>query len=456
MATFAILGVVAALMTWGLYVNNARLNTKRVRKKVLAIATTAAPLFSASDISVLHSEHDIARREYARVVETLDTIRKENEGLKYVYIIRPTDEVNMFEFAADSYGLDLDKGIDFNNDGILGEEDEIPVPGMPYDVSEIPALQKGVEEPSADEEPFSDQWGTFISGFAPIKDNEGNTVAVLGVDRIANDVQELTFGTFSPGYYFIGFFFFVFIRMVAFHNSLTKELLVLIRKKGVIVITVICAATSLMITSGLYYYSKSINTQRIRERVIAIAATAAPDINGEETKKILSWQDSIKPEYEKLINQLNSIRDRNPDIVYAYIMRPTNDINFFEFVVDADSINLNSREDLNEDGLVNDMVSPGQLWLDPYPQDSAFHRGLIEPTADNQPTPDLWGVWISGHAPIRDNNDKVVAVLGVDMFASDVEKLTKDSFNSIKYFSIFFTLLLGISYVTFIKSYITK
>jgi diguanylate cyclase (GGDEF)-like protein/PAS domain S-box-containing protein len=39
---------------------------------------------------------------------------------------------------------------------------------------------------SADSEPYSDDWGTFISGYAPIFDEEGEFVAIVGVDLTAD------------------------------------------------------------------------------------------------------------------------------------------------------------------------------------------------------------------------------------------------------------------------------
>ncbi len=42
---------------------------------------------------------------------------------------------------------------------------------------------------TASEEFYTDKWGTFLSGYAPIKDAAGNTVAILGVDMDATDVM---------------------------------------------------------------------------------------------------------------------------------------------------------------------------------------------------------------------------------------------------------------------------
>ncbi len=43
-------------------------------------------------------------------------------------------------------------------------------------------------EPTVSDQIYSDSWGSFLSGYAPIKDGSGNTVGVLGVDMNADAV----------------------------------------------------------------------------------------------------------------------------------------------------------------------------------------------------------------------------------------------------------------------------
>lgn len=40
----------------------------------------------------------------------------------------------------------------------------------------------GFHAPDASSEFYTDKWGTFLSGYAPIRDEEGKTVALIGVD----------------------------------------------------------------------------------------------------------------------------------------------------------------------------------------------------------------------------------------------------------------------------------
>lgn len=216
---------------------------------------------------------------------------------------------------------------------------------------------------------------------------------------------------------------------------------------------VICAAIALTVSVVSYQHNKHLNTQRIRERVIAIAATAAPDFDYSMIAKINSWEDASRPEYSIIVKQLQNIRTRNPEIEYAYIMRSTDDEHFYAFVADADSIDLSDKTDLNEDGLINDMIHPGQLWHEYDPDSSAIHLGMREPSADESPTYDEWGIWIAGHAPIKNSNGDTIAILGVDMEASKVDKLTKMSFSFSKTFFTILALLLAVSFLAFNKNY---
>ncbi len=191
---------------------------------------------------------------------------------------------------------------------------------------------------------------------------------------------------------------------------------------------------SAIITFGFYSRTVSINTQRIRDRVQAIAATAALDLNGEDLDHIRGWRDAESRVYKDVVHRLQAIKDRNPGVMYAYVMRPTSDEHYYQFVADADSLDLSSWEDFNEDGLINDVVAPGHTWLDEDPQISAISKGLHSPSSDAEPVTDTWGTWISGHAPIYDQFGNSVAIIGIDMSADDVYRLARDSFVPLYWF----------------------
>lgn len=219
-----------------------------------------------------------------------------------------------------------------------------------------------------------------------------------------------------------------------------------------------CFILAIVVTHMLYIHNVSLNTERVRERVKAIAATAAPQFDYRDIDAVQDMSDVGKEEYKKMVRGLIEIKDQNPNIEYSYIMRATADPYYFEFVADADSLSLIGQSDLNEDGLVNDVVSPGQLWLESNPDTSAIHlaKNAKLPAADPEPIFDEWGVWISGHAPIFDPNGNVVAILGVDMFAESVNELNDKTFNYFATLSTFFVIFILLGYFSFLRGFKTN
>jgi len=60
--------------------------------------------------------------------------------------------------------------------------------GEEYDVSEYPQMQLAFERPIADEEITIDKWGVWLSAYAPIYDEAGTAVVMLGIDMDVGNV----------------------------------------------------------------------------------------------------------------------------------------------------------------------------------------------------------------------------------------------------------------------------
>jgi hypothetical protein len=185
----------------------------------------------------------------------------------------------------------------------------------------------------------------------------------------------------------------------------------------------ICAVFAAGVTWGMYRYTYHLNLERLRERAMGIAATAALQFEADDLEQLRTYRDASRPEYKKVVEALNDIREQNPNVKYAYIMRPTADPYFWEFVADADSLVLSPAVDINGDGIFNDQVPPGHLWVDEEPETSEMMQGLLESVADKEASQDPWGVWISGIAPIM-KDGQPFSIIGVDFNASDVTDMT--------------------------------
>jgi len=172
--------------------------------------------------------------------------------------------------------------------------------------------------------------------------------------------------------------------------------------------------------SFIFFAYRAENTfNKIRERLILIASNAAIGLDADELFNVpLVQRSEGTPEYMAVFHKLEKIKQSNPFIKYVYIMITTGKPGILQYVVDADP--------------VPEIITahcPTSL-----PGDKYDARNLPEmlqafsgPTADKQITVDVWGVFISGYAPIRDTSGKTAAIIGVDTDAVFVRNMQKDA-----------------------------
>ncbi len=443
--TMGALAVLSATLTTLLYAQYVSLNTKRVQERVKSIAATAALQFDIKDLAELRTVGDISKPQYKKVIDLLNKIRKENEGVRYAYIMRPTSDPMIMEFVADADALDPFTPKDLDGNGIIDDADKLSSPGEKYSVGESPFDLKQ----SSYYKPYTDQYGTVITGSAPIKNPNGNTVALLGVDINASTVSTLTLSAFKPWFWFFGILgCLLLIRLIAFHKELGKDIVTIIGKRTMIILA-ITTVLSAVLTYGLYRQNIYLNTQRIREKAMSVAATGALQFISEELDQIHTKADIIKPEYSKIIKILNEIRNQNPGVRYIYIYRASDDTRYSEMVADADSINPDEPQNLNNNGIVEpfeENIPPGQKYaLDQAPRMRLAIDGII--TAEEKPYSDQWGTWISGFAPIK--GGKKPLYLGVDISASQIQELTQSTFKPLIWFVIIYLVTSIIGFAGF-------
>lgn len=121
-------------------------------------------------------------------------------------------------------------------------------------------------------------------------------------------------------------------------------------------------------------------------------------------------EDLDNPLYQSLKNRLQIIRDIIPRCKYLYLMGRNEKGEIF-FYIDT--------QDINEETLP---TKPGEVYKDATRElIECFNTGV--PFTEG-PVPDEWGVWISGLVPIKGaDRDGIIAVLGMDIDASDWNKI---------------------------------
>lgn len=442
---FGIGALLAAGVTYGLWRHTYDLNRERVRERAMAIAATAALQFNADDLNQLQEAADVSKPIYKYVIGQLREIRHQNSGVTYLYILRPTVDQKIFEFVADADSLNPNEKIDLNHDGVIDDADHLSAPGEPIDMSETDWYLQAMDRPLADKNPTSDQWGVWITGSAPIRDEMGNAVAVIGIDYEASSINELSQKSFSPVIVFFAIFaLFVLIRLAAFNRSLFFELLHVLRSRTVLAVLGACVLLALLVTYGMYRYTLNLMEEKEGERLMAIVTTASAEIDARDLEPLRFARDMERPEYQRVFDKMIQLRSNNRDVRWVYILRRTNDPEILEFVADADT-NFNrpfTDFDYNQDGVIDDADDPAP----PGTRYDASGQKLIEEWQRPfyEISRDQWGTFLSGCSPIYDSSGNTVAVLGVDMDISAFHEQVREKFIPYWWFLVIFMVLLAL------------
>jgi adenylate cyclase len=91
-----------------------------------------------------------------------------------IYLLKPTQEPTRLRFV-----------VDYVKRGPKGK------PGEIYDAAKVPVMLEGFSHPAVESKPVSDEFGTTLSGYAPVLSRAGRSVAVVGVDVDASRLAEI-------------------------------------------------------------------------------------------------------------------------------------------------------------------------------------------------------------------------------------------------------------------------
>lgn len=172
----AILIVVAAGVL-GLWVTSTNTARADFRHYLIGLAQSAATLVDPTLHNELRSPGQLNDDDYLRAVEPLRRMRRAVPDIHYLYtFVRDPEGVHFVLDAADPGAKNS-----------VGQPDQSGVwelyqPRNPALVAL--ALGDGIHigKAGATSDPITDEWGTFMSGLAPVVDGQGHQIAVIGVD----------------------------------------------------------------------------------------------------------------------------------------------------------------------------------------------------------------------------------------------------------------------------------
>ncbi|MFO0826142.1 MAG: HAMP domain-containing sensor histidine kinase [Gemmataceae bacterium] len=189
-----------------------------VNNRLVMAASLAASRFTPDELAGITGTGSVKTPLYADVVGKLNDIRHRTADLKFLYILRRTADPNTLSFVADADSLHPDQPQDLNGDGLINDEDAKAWPGDPYDISTFPQFREDAfVRPYVDPTISHDQWGSFLSGTAPITATAdgGPTDYVIGLDMDVTEVERVLNTALVPFLGFVGFLF-VVITLQAF------------------------------------------------------------------------------------------------------------------------------------------------------------------------------------------------------------------------------------------------
>jgi len=173
---------------------------QQLKAKLVATAAAAAMQFDGALVEKIRGPEDMSSPLYHRMIAQLQGIIESVPHIHFSYIMRKTEDPNILEFVADADSLKTKNQLDVNSNGVVDIDERPAFPGDTYDATEFPQLREDAfTRPAVDPGVTNDQWGSLISGYAPVRNWEtGKIVAVLGVDMSADDYNALAQTVFSP------------------------------------------------------------------------------------------------------------------------------------------------------------------------------------------------------------------------------------------------------------------
>lgn len=175
-----------------------------VRAGLSNVAATTALQIDPTVHQTILKPSDRNSLEYRKVRSTLQRVLKANPQIVCAYTLRPTKNPDIFRFVVDA------------------EEGDSAGIGESFNASECPQMRVGTKRPAADYEPTTDRWGTWISGYAPIRNSQGLLEAIVGLDmsvaQLKREERQLRIAAVRNG--LIAFLFAILLSLLTTQSAL--------------------------------------------------------------------------------------------------------------------------------------------------------------------------------------------------------------------------------------------
>lgn len=176
MVVFLVVAGTGIVATWALRQTAEEAYRHEVVKTLRNIAEASAAMINVEDLGALTSPEQHGSPEFEAIAAPMRKILYAVPDVKYIYTVQLRGDEIVFLVDSVLPG-------DADNDGVEDQSQLFEV----YDDAPPEAFAAATGgEVTWTAEPYTDDWGTFVTLWLPLKDGEGATVAVLGVDMEAD------------------------------------------------------------------------------------------------------------------------------------------------------------------------------------------------------------------------------------------------------------------------------
>ncbi|MBI5833844.1 MAG: HAMP domain-containing protein [Armatimonadetes bacterium] len=140
---------------------------KSLRSRLQNSAALLSDAVEAKDLDGIQGPADMGGERYEHYLQVLRRMRRTNPDISFLYVMRQVGGKAVFVIDSD-------------------ESERQAKPGKVYDEAND-LMMTGFSMPSVDKELVRDEWGVFLSGYAPLRDGEGKYL--VGIDMRADEVD---------------------------------------------------------------------------------------------------------------------------------------------------------------------------------------------------------------------------------------------------------------------------
>ena len=187
--TIALIWLITVATFVGLYQLGKHALIEEVRSHAMGVAIAVSEGLDGNDLNQVRSLNDVDKPAFQSVQRFLQRVTDANPDIRFIYTMRRSTRPD----AADTdyeYIVDGPESDD-NGNGVIDPDEGSEDPGTLYPADDYPAMVRAWELPGADKEITPDPpYPDMISGYAPVRIASGETVAIVGVDVIAQTIRD--------------------------------------------------------------------------------------------------------------------------------------------------------------------------------------------------------------------------------------------------------------------------